>query len=325
MRAQISNDALSGFLSKIRLSGSLQFCFTAAGSWQTDSAPSMAGLSGGQAGTMPFHIVATGNCWLKIDEIETEVEPGDVLLFPFGTGHQLGVGSDGVVVTPTRDLPPKPWSSVPVLRYGEEGGRVRLLCGYLLCDAVRFLPLRQHLPHLIHVRSGREGSNAWLRATIEQMVHEVDHPKPGGISILERLAEVVFIEILRHRMTSAEPGAAGWIAALGDPQLSRSLSAMHDSPQQKWTLAQLASVSGMSRSAFAEHFSLVLGISPIRYLRDWRLYLASVALATTDRSLTLVAQDAGYDTEAAFSRAFARIHGKPPAAWRSARRSASLE
>ena len=282
------DDVLSALLSTIRLSGSLQFCFMPTGDWQTDATPSLASLSAKASGTMPFHIVVAGRCWLKAEGEETDLEAGDVLVFPFGTGHQLGAGSDGTLVLPTRDLPDKPRREIPVLRYGDETQAVRLLCGYLQWDGLNFAPLRQALPKLIHVRTRAANDGDWLRATIRQMVDEVDRPR-----------------------------SVGWLAALADPALSRCLSLIHDDPTRDWSLEELAAASGMSRSALADRFQTMLSTSPIRYIRDWRLYLASVALATTGQAIAAIAYDAGYATEAAFNRAFSRAFGAPPAAWRA--------
>jgi AraC-like DNA-binding protein len=270
---------------------------------------------------MPFHIVVAGHCWLKTEGEETDLEAGDVLVFPFGTGHQLGAGRDGKLVLPTRDLPQKPWREIPVLRYGEEPQSVRLLCGYLQWDGLSFAPLRQALPKMIHVRTRAANDGDWLRATIRQMVEEVDRPRAGSVSMLPRLTEIIFIEILRHQIMMAEPHATGWLAALADPALSRCLSLIHDDPRRDWSLEQLAAASGLSRSALADRFQAMLSTSPIRYIRDWRLYLASVALATSGQPIATIAYEAGYATEAAFNRAFSRAFATPPAAWRAMARA----
>ncbi|OWV77117.1 AraC family transcriptional regulator [Rhizobium sp. R339] len=319
------DDVLSALLANIRLSGSLQFCFMPTGDWQTDAAPSLAALSARASGTMPFHIVVAGRCWLKVEAEVTDLEAGDVLVFPFGTGHQLGAGRDGMLVLPTRDLPQKPWREIPVLRYGAESEGVRLLCGYLQWEGLSFGPLRQALPKLIHVRTRAANESDWdgdwLRATIRQMTDEVDRPRAGGVSMLPRLTEIIFIEILRHQIMMAAPHATGWLAALADPALSRCLSLIHDDPHRDWSLDELAACAGLSRSALADRFQSILATSPIRYIRDWRLTLASMALTTSTQPIAAIAYDAGYATEAAFNRAFSRAFGTPPAAWRAAARS----
>ncbi|ANM17671.1 AraC family transcriptional regulator protein [Rhizobium sp. N541] len=222
-----------------------------------------------------------------------------------------------MLVLPTRDLPQKPRREIPVLRYGEAVQGVRLLCGYLQWEGLSFAPLRQALPRLIHVRTRAANDGDWLRATIRQMVDEVDRPRAGGVSMLPRLTEIIFIEILRHQIMVAEPRSVGWLAALADPALSRCLSLIHDEPRRDWSLEHLAAAAGLSRSALADRFQSILSTSPIRYIRDWRLYLASIALASSGRPIAAIADDAGYATEAAFNRAFSRAFATPPAAWRA--------
>jgi AraC-like DNA-binding protein len=317
----LEGDVLSNVLRTIRLSGSLQFCVMPTGAWQTDAEPSLARAAGGPSHAIPFHIMVEGSCWLKMDGQESILVAGDVAAFPFGTGHQLGAGTNGRLITPMQDLPPMPWREIPVLRYGEGSKRVRLLCGFLQCDAMNFRPLRNALPPLLHVRTRGAAGTEWLSATIGQIVAEVDRPRTGSLSMLERLTEITFIEILRHRIITAGT-QAGWLAALADPSLGRCLALIHDDPKRDWSVPTLSTASGLSRSTLAERFEAMLQTSPMRYVRDWRLCLASMTLSSTSKSISKVADDAGYGTEAAFNRAFARAYGLPPAAWRqNARRS----
>lgn len=313
-------DVLSDVLRTVRLSGSLQFCFMPAGAWRTDATPSLVRTLDMPPNMIPFHIVVEGACWLRMDDREVMLAAGDVVAFPFGTGHQLGVGSGGRSITPMLDLPPRPWRDLPVLRYGDENPRVRLLCGYLHCDGLNFRPLRNALPPLLHVSTRRQDNTDWLRATIGQIAAEVDRPRTGGLSMLERLTEITFIELLRHQIIAAGAGAVGWLAALADPALGRCLSLIHDDPRREWSVPELASASGLSRTTLTERFETMLDTSPMRYVREWRLCQASVALGTTSMTVAAVAYDAGYGTEAAFSRAFSRAFGMPPAAWRQTAR-----
>jgi AraC-like DNA-binding protein len=310
-------DVLSDILRSIRLSGSLQFCFMPTGDWETDGVPRWRKKTQNPETTVPLHVLVQGTCWLRMEGYgERTLEAGDVIGLPFGTLHKFGVGTDGRVIAPSLDLPPKPWREIPTLRYGEDSAGVRLLCGYLQCDVIGFRPLRSALPTLLHARTRDSGDAAWLRATIQQIVTEVDRPRTGGLSMLERLTEVLFIELLRHEIMSAPPGSTGWLAALADPSLGRCLALIHDDPRRNWSVQELASGAGLSRSVLAERFEAMLATSPVRYVRDWRLYLASVSLSTTAKAIAEIAYDAGYSAEAAFSRAFSRAYGAPPAAWR---------
>jgi AraC-like DNA-binding protein len=310
------DDALSDVLRNIRLSGSLQFCFMPTGAWQTDAAPALSKLSGKPSSAIPFHIIVEGTCWMKMEGQAHILNAGDVVAFPFGTGHQLGAGSGGKLILPTKDLPPKPWREIPVLHYGNEPQRVRLLCGYLICDALNFRPLRNALPTLLHASTRTNHDTAWLRATIDQIVAEVDCPRSGGISMLERLTEITFIELLRHQIIAANSQPSGWLAALADPALGKCLALIHDDPECEWSVQNLSAASGLSRSTLAERFETMLDTSPMRYVRDWRLCLASLALSTTTKRIAAIAHEAGYGTEAAFNRAFSRAYGMPPATWR---------
>lgn len=315
-RPAVGHDVLSKVLRTFRLSGSLQFCFMPDGAWHTEGKGALSALADDPSIAIPFHILAEGSCWLKMDGRQIDLEAGDVLAFPFGTPHQLGAGSGGRSIAPVSDLPPKPWREVPILAYGSERGDVRLLCGYLQCEAIRFGPLRASLPALIHIRTAGSNETEWLSATIGQIVREVDGAQSGGLSMLERLTEITFIELLRHHIISLASDSVGWLAALADPALGRCLSAIHDDPTRAWSVHDLAAASALSRTTLAERFETVLKTSPMRYVRDWRLCLASMALTTTDKPVAAIAYDARYGTEAAFSRAFSRAYGVPPATWR---------
>lgn len=299
---------LSQALRRVRISGSLQYCFMPQGDWTTDATPA----PWRPKDAIGFHIVAAGPCWVELHGIRSVLETGDIAAFPFGTPHLLGGGAGGRLIDPGGDLPPKPWPATPTLHYPDEGPQVRILCGYVQCQATGFAPFRAALPEFIHIRTA--DAEDWLSGTVAQIVTEVDQPQPGGGPILERLTEVAFLEILRRQFQT--PAPTGWLAAILDPVLSRALLALHDDPGRDWTLPSLAQAAGTSRSALTARFADLLNTSPMRYLRDWRLYLAAEVLAGTADPIISIATAAGYGTEAAFTRAFSRAFNTPPAEWR---------
>ncbi len=315
-RLRLESDVLSDILRTLRLTGTRQFCMTAEGAWQTDDRARLGSQKANRTSALPFHIVAEGTCWLKIEDVTATLREGDIVAFPFTTGHQLGAGSGGPTIVPTNDLPTVPWRELPVLHYGAGAERTRLLCGYLELDRLSYQPLQAALPRFIHVQTAHLPADAWLAATVRQMVSEADNPRFGGFSMLERLTEVLFIELIRHHLADAAVEATGLVAALRDPGIARCLALIHADPGAPRSLTELAAASGLSRSVFAERFQTLLGKTPISYVRDWRLHLASLDLALSQKTILAVAQDAGYGTEAAFSRAFARSYGSPPARWR---------
>lgn len=245
-------DLLSSVLQSVRLSGSLQFCFMPTGCWQTDAKPALAKLSASNTGVMPFHIMAEGTCWLKIEGEVVVLHAGDIVVFPFGTGHQLGAGEGGKLIIPTGDLPQKPWSRTPVLHYGEGPDLVRLLCGYLHCEVLDFAPLQRILPKLIHIRTTGEAELNWLSTMVRQIVREVDEPRHGSLSMIERMTELTLIEVLRHQMSDAEKNLVQTLPVMSDAALSRCLNAIHRDPHREWTLRELASISAVSRSGLVE-------------------------------------------------------------------------
>jgi AraC-like DNA-binding protein len=309
-------DVLSSLLKSVRIAGSLQFCVHVAGPWQTDGTPRMGPEAGNANPAIPFHIVAGGSCWIRMEGQQFELDEGDVVAFPFATGHALGHGDVGPLICPTGDLPPRPWSEVPVLRYGHGQPSTRLLCGYVRLEAMNFRPLREALPPIIRLSSRAATASSLLRSAVRELVAESDSRHPGGAPVVERLTEIVLIELFRSEILSKSGTERGLLAGMSDPIVARTLGCMHAAPSEDWTVVSLARASATSRSVLAERFTAIIGKSPMRYLREWRLFLARSALAESNRSIALIAAEAGYDTEAAFSRAFSRLNGVPPARWR---------
>lgn len=267
---------------------------------------------------IPFHIVAEGGCWLEIKDRERIwLEAGDVVLMPYGDGHDLfGRDKPDQGVSPGQLLPPPPWAEIQVARHDGGGGAfAHLICGFLQCDELLFHPILHQLPVLLHVRPA--ASDDWLVSTIRHTVAEVSQTRPGVRSMLPRLTELMFVEILRKHMQHQAIDEVGWFAAVNDPVVGSALRHLHTAPMQDWNVEELARHVGVSRTVLGERFKHLLDLPPMQYLGRWRLQLAAQKLKTSDVPIKSIADQAGYESEAAFSRAFKRLFGLPPGDWRS--------
>lgn len=266
---------------------------------------------------IPFHIVAEGGCWLETKgHGALWLQAGDAVLMPYGDGHDLfGQVKPDQGLSPGQLLPPPPWSDIQVARYDGGGAFAHLICGFLQCDELLFHPVLHHLPPLIHVRPG--SSDAWLASTIRHTVGEVCQTRPGARSMLPRLTELMFIEILRKHMQTLADDEVGWFAAVSDPVVGAALRHLHVAPMHEWSVDGLARQVGVSRTVLAERFKHFLDLPPMQYLWRWRLQVAAQKLKMGDAPIKAIADLTGYESEAAFSRAFKRLFGLPPGDWRS--------
>ncbi len=266
-----------------------------------------------------FHIIAGGSCWVQaVDGERHWASDGDIIVLPYGDRHTIG-GRASVESVPIQALlDPLPWTDLPLLRHGGGGARTELVCGYLYSDDPLFDPAMRALPSAFVVQLPDGAGSGWVQASI---TYALEHAVPTNASpdpITTRLPELVLIEVLRSHLATAPGADSGWLAALRDPVLAPALSHLHSSPDHKWTVADLASRSAVSRSLLDDRFRRMLGRSPIRYLTEWRMHLAEDLLATTDAGIVTIARRIGYDSEEAFSRAFKRTHGLSPSHWRAA-------
>ncbi len=301
---------LSRLLRDIRVSKCLQFCVEPYGAWVVDASPALFR----PAGTMSMHIVIDGSLALAAGDRQVSLKSGDVVVFPRGDAHTLSAGESGRLLCPVQDIPPPPWDRIPKITYHAPGPRVRILCGFIEARVLDFQPLLSGLPEVMVARTSADSAD-WLLPAVQRLIREVDDPSPGGMTIVARLSEIVFIEMLRRQLLAART-SGGWLAALGDPVLFKALKMLHGAPETAWTQHSLAEAIGVSKTVLCQHFQKVLSMSPMRYLREWKLYLASTELSQTAEPIIRIAERAGYGTEAAFCRAFARRHGMPPARWR---------
>jgi AraC-like DNA-binding protein len=311
-------------LDLVRLSGAifLRSDFRAPWAYSSPPAPQMAGalpaLGTPSASLVMLHVVASGNCWVSLDGgPRTELEAGDVVVMPYGDANVWGSSEPAEPVPVTTLLPPPPWSAFPHIDYGGNGDTTTVVCGYLVGDAVLFDPVLRALPPLFVVRPPQGPAANWMTASIEFALRATRTPKGGASWTDRRLPELLFTEVLRLYLESDDAQVSGWLAALRDPLVGQALALMHGDPAHDWTVAELASAVATSRTVLVDRFNELLGQPPIRYLTGWRMDLASGLLRTTNLGVAEIAERVGYDSEAAFSRAFKRAFGKAPAHWRT--------
>ncbi len=271
----------------------------------------------------PFHIIAEGGCWLALQGRERVwLQAGDAVLLPYGDAHVLH-GREAACSVPAAELlPAPPWPDILRVEHGGEGDRTRIVCGFVQCDELLFHPLLRHLPALMHVSPGCTPVDDWLAGTILHTAREASRADPGGRSMLPRLTELMFMEILRTHMQALSDDEVGWFAAVNDPVVGNALKWLHMAPLEEWSVQRLARCVGVSRTALAARFKHFLDMPPMHYLTYWRLQLAAQHLKATDIPMKGIAEQAGYESEAAFSRAFKRHFGVPPADWRRRQRPA---
>jgi AraC-like DNA-binding protein len=316
------HEALASALEKLRLDGAIFFRseLTEPFAFESEPLAMVDALRPGADRLIIFHIVATGSCWVEGgDGVRHWAHAGDVIVLPYGDRHVIGGNASARCVPIQALLDPLPWRDLPLLRHGGGGAQSELVCGYLYSVDPLFDPALRALPPAFVVRLADGAAAEWVRASI---TYALEHTVPSNASsspVAARLPELVLVEVLRAHLATAPAADHGWLAALRDPVLAPALSAVHASPERKWTVAELASHASVSRSVLDERFRRVLGQSPIRYLTEWRMHVADDLLASTQMGVAAIARRVGYDSEEAFSRAFKRERGLSPTHWRDTR------
>jgi AraC-like DNA-binding protein len=311
-------DALSDVLRVLQLSGALLFRAELAAPWSfaMPHALEMAPLLLPGAGRLVrFHVIVGGECLVQIDGEVIRLGPGSVILLPRGDAHVM-CSATGVPAVPVmKVLPALNGDRFPCLVSPGSGPTTTVLCGFLGCDEPIFDPLLTALPQAITERS--DGSASWFGAMVEHMARGGDGAlSPGERAMQTKLVEVMFLEVVRRHIAALPAREVGWLAGLRDACVGRAVSELHANPSHDWTVGELARRVGVSRSTLAERFRSVAGIAPMRYLAAWRLQVASGLLRRTDVSIAETAARVGYQSEGAFHRAFKRLVGQSPAAWR---------
>ena len=318
-------DALSELLRAVKLSGAMFYFAECSKPWRVQSPPaSTLGryVAPDASHVIEFHLVLQGVGYIRVGGETTPFAAGDLLMVPHGDAHEMGNGVGGALYDAQPGIKELlKGAALLCSRVGGGGEETRFVCGYLACDAGLIRPALAGLPRVVRVHLRNDPAGEWLERSIQHGIDRVRAAAPGGDVILARLAEVLFTEALQRYVTQLPAGRTGWLAGAGDATVGRSLAALHRQPAHPWTLDALAEEAGVSRSALTERFARYLGQSPMAYLTEWRLELGAEALRSSSRSVLQVAAEVGYESEAAFNRAFKRKFGSPPAQYRRAARA----
>lgn len=316
-------DVLSDVLRAVRLSGALYFDFELSSPWVVE-APASRDIVGkvmpGAQLIIQVHLIARGSCWGNAVGAEpVRLGEGDLIVFPRGDAHVLS-SAPGMRSTPDMERFARP--STPLPMFYELGGggpdRARVVCCFLGCDERPFNPLLTALPTVIHLSAaGMQASTGWLGTLLNMAAKESGDARAGGENVRARLSELLFVEAIRLYLETLPPAQTGWLAGLGDGVVGHALAALHARPSDQWTVEQLARLVGVSRSVLAERFTQIVGHPPMQYLALWRMQMASRLLLDGEH-VGAVASAVGYESEAAFSRAFKKLVGESPASWRRA-------
>jgi len=263
-----------------------------------------------------FHYVASGGCMMETaGGTCRELKAGDLVLLPFASEHKLWRGAaEFVPASSIVNLDSKEgvWS----FSHGGGGTETRFVCGFIESAEMMFAPMFRSLPEMLVDRADDEAVGSGIARTIDDLVARVDSLTPGAEVILGRMMELLFVELLRRHAGRLPQGSRGLLAALNDPLVGRALQLMQAEPARRWTTDELAREAGASRTVLGERFNAVLGKPPIEYLTGWRIQLAADRLRNGRDAIARIAVDSGYESEAAFNRAFKRVTGLTPGRWR---------
>ncbi|KRE30534.1 AraC family transcriptional regulator [Agromyces sp. Soil535] len=309
-RIPVADDHLGGGLHLLRFNGALYCRADLSAPWGVEF-PELEGF-------MMLPVVLAGRCILEIGGERHTLEAGSAALITRGAPHRL-LSATHAASTPLFDIPVEQVSETfEHMRFGGGGDRTQIAYAAMRVDAPLTARLIAELPGLIRVDAWDDREAGSFQTVLRLLAREAEDIQPGGEAVMTRLADVLVIQVLRWWLQNAEVPATGWLAALRDPHVGRALGRMHARPDHDWTLVELAREANMSRSAFAERFTTLVGEPPMRYLAGWRLEQAHSELTRTTDPIASISSRVGYTSEAAFSRAFKRHHGTTPGAVRRA-------
>jgi len=319
-------DVLSEVLKVVKLEGAIFYNAEFTAPWGFRAPPScvLAPYFAPRGGhVIIYHLLTEGRGAASVENgTQVLLNAGDIVIFPHGDPHTLSNGTPVEPVDNERQLHNIFAQGLKLARAGGGGEVTKLICGYMSCDPQLSRVFLAGLPPVFKVNVHDGAAGQWLENSIHFSVREAGASRPGGEAVLARLSELLFVETLRRYISDLPAEQTGWLAGTRDPDVGKALALLHRNPAQPWTIADLAREVGLSRSVLAERFRHYLGEPPMSYLTRWRLQLGAQMLRSSSRSVAEVAAEVGYESEAAFNRAFKREYCAPPARYRSESRAA---
>jgi AraC-like DNA-binding protein len=319
-------DAISHILSGVKLNAAVFFNAEFSAPWGV-SMPGAnfmtARLAPGAEHIVLYHLVIEGGAAIELTDGRClALDPGDVVIFPHGDAHHMSSGKGATRPFPNYGITDKVKAGdLSPLQAGGGGEISRFVCGYMTCDPYLSRPILSGLPPVFKVNIRTDRSGHWLENSIQHLVEEAASGRIGSDAMLAKLSEALFIDTLRRYIAGLPEHQTGWLTATRDPVVGKSLGLLHSRIAHPWTIAGLADEVGISRSALVERFTRYLSEPPMKYLTRWRLQLGARSLERTSRGVAEIAADVGYESEAAFNRAFKREFGQPPGRYRSDHKS----
>lgn len=265
-----------------------------------------------------FHLIASGGCMIETASGERHaLEAGDLVLLPYTAEHKLWRGDSPKLVSASTIVTRDPKEGVWTFSHGGGGIETRFVCGFIESAEMMVSPMFRSLPEVLIERTGDDAIGSGIATVISDLLARVELLDRGAELALGRMMEMLFVEILRRHVSRLPPGSKGILRALNDPVVGRALQLLHAAPARHWTADMLAREAGSSRTVLGERFNTLLGKPPIEYLTGWRIQLAADRLRNSQDSIARIAGDIGYESEAAFNRAFKRETGMTPGRWRT--------
>ncbi len=307
-----ATDVLTDVLSRLKLRGRVFCCSELTAPWS---------MSLDKSDFAHFHVIEEGEAWLMLGRSSVRLGTGDLIVVPHGKGHVLSDSRNTPPASLKRLMRGRTSNGCHLMRHGGGGARTLMTCGSFRFESSFENPLLAVLPEVIHIRGNQDGVREWLEPTLSMLTWEARNPRSGSQTMIDRLTDIIFVQAVRLWVDSQPAAQAGWLGALRDRQIGTALQLIHREPARDWSVSSLAVNVAMSRSPFAARFTQLVGEPPLSYITRWRMHLAANLLTDDDLTLSEIAERVGYDSEAAFSKAFKRRFGLAPGAYRRANSS----